>query len=122
MNEHKTRYNKWKSTNKKYISSYILFELGFEDVEIHCEFQGEFETRRALETKEQYFITLYNDICINERRAFLTDEEKKQYYLLNKDEMKQYQKQYDDLHKNQKKEYNKQRYQTKKELKKLIIN
>jgi hypothetical protein len=82
--KHKSDYNRWKSGKSTcYCASSELFEAG--DVEIELVIDCPCENKRELEEVEQTFIE--NDDCCNMKRAYWSNENKKDY-------MKEYNKDY----------------------------
>ena len=66
--------------------------------------------KKQLLIKEQEYIDKYD--CINKKRAYRTEEQKKKYYEKNKEKIKEYKKEYNKKYninnKEYKKEYNKE--------------
>lgn len=91
--KHKNNYKEWIKNEKKYISSFELFELG--DVEIVLLESVNCETKDELFKKEREYIEKYKDIIVNNiLRPITTKEDKiedgKQYREEHKEEIKQY--------------------------------
>jgi len=95
---HKADYKKWLKDNKKYsyLSSFEI--LKNEDYKIILVENFECKTKDELRAREQHYID--NNDCINKHKAYLTEEEKKDYkikhYQDNKDKVKEQSKKYYD--------------------------
>jgi hypothetical protein len=105
-------YKEWLKNEKKYISSFELFELG--DVEIILIESVNCNTKDELLKKEREYIEKYKDIIVNRLNPITTKEEKlqdkRQYYEDNKEIILEQMKQFRDnnkeiIHKRKKKYY-----------------
>lgn len=91
--------------------SKFLFQVGIPIITLLENFKC--NNKRELEQKEQYWIDKID--CINQVRAFRSDEERleyqKQHYEQNRTKRLEYQKQYNEQNRTEIVEYNKQRYE-----------
>ena len=71
--------------------------------------------KREAEAREEYWRCHFNS-QLNIRRAYITEEQKKQYYLDNKDNILRQKKQYYEIHKDKYLEYQKSYYNNKKNI------
>jgi hypothetical protein len=109
---HNDDYKKWKKGNKRYTTSFELFELG--SVQITLLEACPCNTKDELLSKERHYIELHQDIIVNKQRPIVTNEENKekmkQYNEYNKEHLTKQKKEYYEANKEhltkQKKEYN----------------
>jgi hypothetical protein len=77
---HKYNYNTYKRNGDKDVSSVILFEIAEEKgLEVKCEILEQFDDiiTEDLRKREDHYICNFD--CVNEKRAFLSEEDKKIY-------------------------------------------
>jgi hypothetical protein len=118
---HNSGYKNWKKGNKRYTTSFELFELG--SVQITLLEACPCNTKDELLYKERYWIEQYKDIIVNKYRPIITNEEhkeqmreqQKQYREVNKEQMREQQKQYREVNKEKIKEHKKQYREVNKE-------
>jgi hypothetical protein len=96
---HKSYYKKWKEyNNKNYCSSYKLYEVGGVEVKLVFECPTDISKDKMREIEQTY---IDNNNCVNERKSFITEEERKeqkkaylvQYRLDNIEKQREYNKQ-----------------------------
>lgn len=102
--ELRCRLYKHKNKSKTYLdrTSYQhINEIGWDRVRIVLMEAFCCNNRDELRMKEDEHICKHRDdpFCLNTYRAFLTEEEKKQYYEVNKDEIREKQKIYNEVNK-----------------------
>jgi hypothetical protein len=129
---HKIGFDSYKRNGGKKCSSVLLYQLAEEKkLQVECDILEQFDeiTCKDLKQKEDYYICKFD--CVNENRAFLSQEEKdvyfvkymkiyyqenkekilereKQYYQENKDKILEREKQYRQKNKDKKLERDKQ--------------
>jgi hypothetical protein len=86
---HNSNYKKWKKMNEKYITSFILFELGNVEIKLIIDFPC--NSKKELERKEGEFIKSFGDNCVNQMIAGRT---MKEYQETNRDAIATYKKEY----------------------------
>lgn len=104
IKEHKNAYTSWiNGTGGKYMSSFKIIkdEFKYEVIE-----EVNVETKSELFQWEQYYMDKYD--CINEKKAYQSEEERKEYLKQYNEEHKEEQKQWREEHKDERKEKNKQ--------------
>jgi len=109
FSNHKSKFKRYLNGKCPFVSSFDIVK--FNDADIHLIKEVEVKDKNELRQIEDDFITIYNDLgfnIINIRRAFTTQNEKKEYF-------KQYYKQYCEQHKEQHKEYYEQHKEEQKE-------
>jgi hypothetical protein len=89
LNRHRNCYKRWQNDKFNYVTSFELIKLGDSKIILIEEYPC--ETNENLRKREQYYINLNKDVCVNKFKAFITDTEKiqykKQYNDSNKEEI-----------------------------------
>lgn len=95
LSKHKAQFKRWLKNSKKYCASYELFKLGHVEIVLLESYPCDnFDEARM---KEQEWIDMLGEKCLNMRHAFITKEELKQlkqqqnqqYWNDHKEEIKQ---------------------------------
>jgi gas vesicle protein len=89
---HKSSFKYWINTKKHYCSSAKMFERhGLDNCKIELIENCVCNNKNELEGREAYFIEEYDDSCVNSNKPCRT---KAQYYVDNKDKIKEHRRQY----------------------------
>ena len=89
---HKSNFKCWTNTKKRYCSSAKMFERhGLDNCKIELIENCVCNNRNELEGREAHFVEEYDDSCVNSNKPCRT---KAQYYVDNRDKIKEHQTQY----------------------------
>jgi ribosomal protein S27AE len=85
MTRHRIDFKKWQNGRFHYVTSFELIKLG--DCKIILLEEYPCFSNENLRKREQYYIDLNKDVCVNKFKAFTTETEKLQYYEINKEKI-----------------------------------
>ena len=90
--DHKSDFKCWTNTKKRYCSSAKMFgKYGLDNCKIELIENCVCNSKKELEGREAHFIEEYDDSCVNSNKPCRT---KAQYYVDNKDKIKEHRTQY----------------------------